>query len=232
MNKKCKLILFAAAALLEILFLVWTRADFHSTLSGGSEYEVPVTIMFSDNFREKNYLPLHVPLNEAPWRENTAPKQGETVYLSIGKDKERMLLIKEATREKPEGDYIEVRALYGGNGLVYFNFPADRMYMPPDELKKLPIVEIAEQVARKDEDTEKTETYMKNRMTALIRVKDGRVVISQVLVNGGPIEKIFTTIGKSFSVKYAASGEEKDMYDEKQPLIADRRDGKTEEKKQ
>ena len=46
---------------------------------------------------------------------------------------------------------------------------------------------------------------MKNEITALVRVKDGRAAISRVLANGGPVEQIFTTVGKNLSVKYATS---------------------------
>lgn len=39
---------------------------------------------------------------------------------------------------------------------------------------------------------------MKNEITALVRVKDGRAAISRVLANGGPVEQIFTTVGKIY----------------------------------
>ena len=61
----------------------------------------------------------------------------------------------------------------------------------------------------------KTKTAMKNEITALVRVKDGRAAISRVLANGGPVEQIFTTVGKNLSVKYATSKDEKDQYNEK-----------------
>ena len=66
----------------------------------------------------------------------------------------------------------------------------------------------------------KTKTAMKNEITALVRVKDGRAAISRVLANGGPVEQIFTTVGKNLSVKYATSKDEKDQYNEKRFFTA------------
>ena len=214
MNKKIKWILFALVALLQIICLIWTRGYYGSALIDGSEYEVPANIGFHGEFYEKNYLPVHIPLNEAVWKGGHTPEKGETVYLSLGRDDKGMMVISGGSDKKPESDYITVRVLYSADGKVYFNFPADRMYMTLEDLKKLPVVELSERVEIKNKETGKTETRMKNEITALIRVKDGRVAISKILANGGPVEKTFTTIGKNLSVKYATSGAEKDEYNE------------------
>lgn len=86
------------------------------------------------------------------------------------------------------------------------------MYMLPEQLKKLSVVELSERVQLKDKAGKKTETRMKNDLTALVHIKDGRVVISKVLANGSPVEQTYTTVGKNLSVKYARSGKEKDAY--------------------
>lgn len=108
--------------------------------------------------------------------------------------------------------YIITRVVSASDGLVHFRFPADRMYMLPEQLKKLSVVELSERVQLKDKSGKKTETRMKNDLTALIHIKDGRVVISKVLANGSPVEQTYTTVGKNLSVKYARSGKEKDAY--------------------
>lgn len=53
---------------------------------------------------------------------------------------------------------------------------------------------------------------MKNEMTALIHIKDGRVTIAKVLANNSPIEQTYTTVGKNINVKYATSGKDRDQY--------------------
>ncbi len=215
-----KMILFGITALLEVGFLVWTRADYRSTLLDGVEYEVPAAIEFHGGFYERNYLPIQIPIHEAKWQEDKEPAAGETIYLVPAKTEKGLLAVDHAQLEEPSGDYIRTRAIYVMDGTVYFDFPADRMYMNPDQLKKLSIIELSERVQIKDQESGKTETRMKNELTALIRIKDGRVAVSRVLANGGPIEQTFTTIGKNLSVKYATSGAEKDQYNEKRAFSA------------
>ena len=79
MNKKIKWILFALVALLQIICLVWTRGDYRSALIEGSEYEVPANIGFHGEFYEKNYLPVHIPLNEAVWKGGNMPFPAEAI---------------------------------------------------------------------------------------------------------------------------------------------------------
>ena len=176
MNRKYSLLLVLITAVFELAFLVWTRADYRSTLLDGEEYEVPAAIEFHGNFYDRKLT-------------------------------------------QPSGSYIKTRALRIMDGTVYFNFPADRMYMAPEQLKKLSVVELSERV-QVPEDNGKTKTAMKNEITALVRVKDGRAAVSRVLANGGPVEQIFTTVGKNLSVKYATSKDEKDQYNEKRFFTA------------
>ena len=63
-----------------------------------------------------------------------------------------------------------------------------------------------------NEKGKKVETRMKNEIYAQIKIKDGRVVISQALVNGSPVDQTFLTVGKRLSVKYASGPKEKDTY--------------------
>lgn len=94
--------------------------------------------------------------------------------------------------------------------MLYFDFPADRLYMDEADRRKIPVTEVAERIQVRDPDTGRTETRMKNTLTARVRVKDGRAVITALLVNGSPVTAAFTTVGTNADVKYAASGKEKD----------------------
>ena len=53
---------------------------------------------------------------------------------------------------------------------------------------------------------------LKARVIPCLDVKDGRVVISQALVNGSPVDQTFLTVGKRLSEKYASGPKEKDTY--------------------
>ena len=50
MNRKYSLLLVLITAIFELAFLVWTRADYRSTLLDGEEYEVPAAIEFQGDF--------------------------------------------------------------------------------------------------------------------------------------------------------------------------------------
>lgn len=223
MNRKYSLLLLLITAVFELAFLAWTRADYRSTLLDGEEYEVPAAIEFGGNFYDRNYMAVNVPLTEAKWGGERDPETGEMIYLVIRKGQRGALILDHAQLTRPPGNYIKTRAIRIMDDTVHFNFPADRMYMAPEQLKKLSIVELSERV-QIPEDNGKTRTAMKNEITALIRVKDGRAAVSRVLANGGPVEQIFTTVGKNLSVKYATSGEEKDQYNEKRSFTAADRD--------
>lgn len=212
MSKKFALILLAVVFALEAVTIFWIRGDYRSVMLDGAEYEVPAAIDFKGDFYGRNYLPVYIPLTEAPWKGSVTPDIGEEIYLSFDKNKEGLLEITGASNQKPGGMYITTRVIAENNGMVQFKFPANRMYMNPEQLKKLAVVELSEKVRVKDEQTKKIETRQKNELTALIHIRDGRVAISKVLASGQPIEQTFTTVGKNLSVRYARSGGEKDQY--------------------
>lgn len=74
-NKKITLLLLAMAGLIEIIALVWIRGDYRSTMLDGSEYQVPAHIEFKGDFYHRNYLPVTVPITEAPGRVTASPRR-------------------------------------------------------------------------------------------------------------------------------------------------------------
>lgn len=212
MNKKISLMVLLVVLAVEIISLVWTRGEYRSTMIDGAEYQVPAQIEFKGDFYHKNYLSVNIPYTEAPWKGSATPEKGEEIYLLLARNEEGLMEITGATDARPGGDYIITRVSSYLDGKVYFQFPADRMYMSPEQLKKLSVVELSERVQVKNEESKKTETHMKNEMTALIHIKDGRVTIAKVLANNSPIEQTYTTVGKNINVKYATSGKDRDQY--------------------
>lgn len=211
-NKKFSLILLLLVLAVEITALAWMRGDYRSVMQEGAEYQVPAQIDFKGDFYHKNYLSLSIPYTEAPWRGTVTPEKGEEVYLALGKDEDGMMTITGASDGKPAGDYLLVRVASYLDGKVYFTFPADRMYMSQEQLKKLSVVELSERIQVKNEISKKTETHMKNEVTALLHIRDGRAVVAKVMANGSPIEQTFTTVGKNINVKYATGPRERDQY--------------------
>lgn len=215
MNRKYSLLLVLITAIFELAFWYGQGRITVPPFLTEKNMRCRRRLNFKD-FYDRNYIAVNVPITETKWEGEREPET-ETIYLVISKGQKGALILDHAQLTQPPGNYIKTRALRIMDGTVYFNFPADRMYMAPEQLKKLSVVELSERV-QVPEDNGKTKTAMKNEITALVRVKDGRAAISRVLANGGPVEQIFTTVGKNLSVKYATSKDEKDQYNEKDSL--------------
>lgn len=204
-------ILFFLAALAEIGTLFVMRHDFYAVREEGTEYVTPAAVNFQRNFYESAYVSLHVPVDKARWIGENQPVLGERIYLAVTKDKEGRLQVLNGQLEKPSGEYITVRSKGVEGDVVHFDFPTDRLYMNAEELRRLPISELAERVQVRDADTGRVVSRMKNSITAAFRVKDGRVVITGLMVNGSPIQNTYTTVGTNVYIKYASSEKEKDQ---------------------
>jgi len=210
MNKKMRWGCFLLAVAAEIGFLFYLRGSYYGIKEEGAEYITPVSVNFSQNFYESNYIPLHIPVQKAVWRGDKKPAPGEAIYLPIRKDAENRLEIMHAQREKPAGGYIEARVKGVEGNLVHFDFPQDRLYMAAEDIQKISVSELAERVQVRDEETGKAVTRMKNDITARLRIKDGDVVIDELLVNGSPVTETYTTVGKNNLPKYDSGGAESD----------------------
>ncbi len=211
MNKKIVWIAFFLIAVAELFLLVWIRGSYRTVEAEGKEFLTPVSVDFGENFYESNYMTLHVPIQKALWKEANEPVKGETIYISIRENDKKELEVLQAQLEKPSGDYIKARAAGMDRDIVHFAFPVNRLYMSADELARVPVSELAERVQVKDPDTGRTVSRMKNDIKAQLRIKDGEVVIQNLLVNGNPIQTTFTTVGKNVNIKYANSEKEKDQ---------------------
>ena len=213
-NKRLSLILLAIVVVIEVVTLIFMRGDYRSVMTTGAEYKVPAQIQFKGDFYNKNYLGITIPITEAPWEGSAPAHRGEEIYLKPVVDNDGLMTISGATDKEPGGNYIitRVESINDSGDVVRFAFPASRLYMSPEQLKKLSVVELSERVQVKDEKGKKVETRMKNEIYAQIKIKDGRVVISQALVNGSPVDQTFLTVGKRLSVKYVSGPKEKDTY--------------------
>lgn len=212
LNKKLSLILLAAAAVVELTSLVWIRGEYRSTMIDGAEYQVPAAIDFKGDFYERNYLPVTVPLTEAPWHGENAPEKGAEIYLTLARNADGMMEITGAPGYPSRWGLPHHSRTVVHRRHRAFPFPCRQEYMSPEQLAKLSIVELSERVQVKNEQKKTTETHRKNELSALIHIKDGRAVIAKVLANGSPVEQTFTTVGKNINVTYAKSAKERDQY--------------------
>lgn len=211
MNKKWLWAVFAVIAVSQLVLLFWIRGEYRTVAAEGKEFITPVSVDFRQNFRETNYMTLHVPLQKAQWKDANAPVKGETIYISIRQNDKGQLEILGAGLAKPQGDYFLARAKALDHDIVHFEFPTNRLYLSGENLAHVPVSELSERIRVKDPETGKTVSRMKNEIDARLRVKEGHVVITDLLVNGNPIQTIFATVGKNLNIKYASSEKEKDQ---------------------
>lgn len=210
MKKKLLWILFGLAALSELLMLWWIRGDYYTVRDEGELYVTPASVDFRNNFYENNHMSIHIPITQARWRGKDIPAAGEEVCLVINKDKKNVLTVLHAQKERPASDYILVRAESLAGDTLHFSFPAERLYMDAAVLRKLSVSELAERVQVRDAETGRVVSRMKNELSAELAVKDGKVVIRNMLVNGEPMQTAYTTVGVNRKIQYANGDTEKD----------------------
>ena len=151
-NKRLSLILLAIVVVIEVVTLIFMRGDYRSVMTTGAEYKVPAQIQFKGDFYNKNYLGITIPITEAPWEGSAPAHRGEEIYLKPVVDNDGLMTISGATDKEPGGNYIitRVESINDSGDVVRFAFPASRLYMSPEQLKKLSVVELSERVQGKD----------------------------------------------------------------------------------
>lgn len=108
--------------------------------------------------------------------------RGQTMYVSLEVGEGGMARMVEVSDRPPErGDYLKLRTGRGyeldeAGGEVYVRLPFDRFYM--DE-HKAPSADVAMARLRRQEATDPS--------YAVVRVRDGRAVLEDVIVGGQPI---------------------------------------------
>lgn len=219
MRKNWKWIAFLAAAAAEAALLFWVRGSFLVTAEEGTVYTAPVSVNFDQNFYNRNYIPLHVSVTKAMWNGKERPATGDEVCLAVSGGKDHVMEALRAQPDRPSGDYVLVRVKSVDGDVVHFDFPADRLYLDAEDIRKISVSELSERVRVKDPETNRVETRLKNSLSAEIRVKEGRAVITDLLVNGSPVKMAYTTVGEAASVKYAARDGEEDEF---VPMAGDR----------
>lgn len=185
-SKKILFPLFILLALIQLYFpgrMVW---DMEDVLISGTEYKfrtAPVDPY--DPFRGK-YITLDYQDTEFEVDDPEDWDVEELVFVTIQEDKEGFAIIKDITREEPEGelDYIKcnVRRIYFSDGdRLEVEYPFDRFYM--EESKAGP----AETAYNESNRDSLSTTY------ALVNVKKGNAVLKDVIIDGQSATEIDPT---------------------------------------
>lgn len=183
MGKKIQITGFVLLAFVQLLIpakMIWEQEHI---LKKGTEYKFKTApVDPNDPFRGK-YITLSYEAssfnvaNEMDW------EYGQTIYVVLTTDQKGFAKIASITSEVPEGTeaYVEGSVLFvtrNGSNQVTIGYPFDRFYM--EESKAQP----AEITYRNSQRDTTTTTY------ALVRIKNGKVVLKDVLIDGVPIKEL------------------------------------------
>ena len=138
---------------------------------------------------------MNIPVTSAVWMGKQLPEMGTLIYLTPDKDVEGMLFIKQATKDKPDGEYIEAKVLGYKEGRVLFDFPTVRVYLTEKQFQKLAKLELTEHIQVRDGKAKKVTTDGKGKIHVIIRIHEGNVAIESLLYNGTPLDSAYTMVG-------------------------------------
>lgn len=182
-NKKILLSVFILVALVQLYAPAKMILDREDILNTGKEYKFKTEpIDPSDPFRGK-YITLRYKedtigiQNEADWL------RGETIYVFLTSDNEGFAKIKSVSKENQtiDPDFLKTKVSYvtdNGSNKLTIDYPFDRYYM--EESKAYD----AELTYRESQLDSSQIAY------ALVRIKHGEAVLTDVLINGVPIREI------------------------------------------
>ena len=195
MSKKNKIIWIVLLLIIEVAILFWIQGRYRTILAEGIAYQTPASVDIYEDFTNKNYLDVNIPVTSAVWMGKQLPEMGTLIYLTPDKDVEGMLFIKQATKDKPGGEYIEAKVLGYKEGRVLFDFPTVRVYLTEKQFQKLAKLELTEHIQVRDGKAKKVTTDGKGQIHVIIRIHEGNVAIESLLYNGTPLDSAYTMVG-------------------------------------
>lgn len=138
----------------------------------------------TDPFRGK-YITLGFQATTFPRREDDKWRNGQTVFVVLREDKSGFAQIGDILPETPdETDFVEAEVAYTSEDDIVIRYPFERFYLEESKAAD------AETVYREGNARDSTQiTY------ALVRVKKGRAVVEDVIINDRSIVDIVREMG-------------------------------------
>ncbi|UUC46162.1 GDYXXLXY domain-containing protein [Flavobacterium cerinum] len=181
MKTKQFVLLFSIVALIQLAVptsMIWEN---QKTIENGTVYKFKTApIDPNDPFIGK-YIALQYALESFPSKDSIW-ESGDPVFIYLGKDTDGFATLKKAVKNKEKDnpdDYVIAKVNYNFDGVVHFIFPFNTYYM---EESKAYDAETAYREQVRDT-TSSYPTY------ALVHVKDGKAVLSDVIIKNTPIKE-------------------------------------------
>ncbi|MGZ2369456.1 class D beta-lactamase [Ancylomarina sp. YFZ004] len=181
MDRKYKLLLvFILVALVQLYIPGKMILDSEGVIDSGIAYKFKTApVDPTDPFRGK-YITLRYKDNSLEVENESDWISGEEIYVILRMDKDGFAKIKFISKEAPEYkvDYFKAKIRSVSSNQVRISYPFNRYYM--EESK----AEAAEKAYRRSQADTRKLTY------ALVSIKDGEVVLQDVLIDGVSIKDI------------------------------------------
>lgn len=180
MKKKYSIIAFIAAALLQLSVPVKMIIDSETTARDGTEFRFRTIPVDPTDYLRGKYIILNYELDEYKVTDTTFATN-DPVYIVLKKDKDGFANIKALLHEEPanESDYVQATVNHNYDGTMYIDFAFNRFYMDENKAAEA-------ETAYNDyssEGSNKVAAY------ALVAVKNGNAVVTNVIVDGLPIKE-------------------------------------------
>jgi len=147
-----------------------------AVLRAGNPYKFKTAPVDPYDVMRGRYVALGVAVDEVAIDSSKDIKRGQIVYAILEQDDTGFAKFKDVALKRPrDGDYIEAKAGWTGNGKLNLELPFDRYYMNEYKAPK------AEELYRKYSSKDNQDAYI------IVKVLKGRAVIKDLYVGGKPI---------------------------------------------
>ncbi|MBN9283384.1 MULTISPECIES: GDYXXLXY domain-containing protein [Flavobacterium] len=179
MKTKHLLLLFGLVALVQIIVPASMIFKNQEILKNGTVYKFKTAPVDPNNPFVGKYISLNYNLNSFPSTDSIW-EGSDKIYLYLTRDQKGFAAIKSVSKVKrndTKDDFVVAKVNYAFGGKVYFNLPFNTYYM---EEGKAYDAEVA--YREQQNDTITYPTY------ALVHIKDGQAVLSDVIIKDIPIK--------------------------------------------
>lgn len=170
---KHKWMVFLLVVLVQLGVLSYIGWRWHNISVDGIPYQWRCLPRLEESSFGTDYVRVVFPEDTTTWMDESAPEEGEKIYVHISHDASGLMKVEGASAEKPGigGDYMDAVVVSFQDGVVQFKVAFDRYRIAP---------ELADGIYNISE---------KDNVVASVRMKKGQGVIEGVFVNGIPLEE-------------------------------------------
>ena len=171
-------------AAIQLALPLWMIRDHLHLLDTGAEFRFHAQAVSSGSSISGKYIQLSFYADSFRTVEDSSWREGETVYLVIENDATGFGKIASVLRSPSNSipSYLKtnVRLFLKPGNLIYFNFPFDKYFLEENKVREEKLQSLWRWTDAPPE------------LTAIVRIHNGKALLSGLLVEGKPIEERFS----------------------------------------